>query len=301
MQVPEVFDISLSPFCLMRAGIKFPPIEEGWQLPGHGHTYQEALAHKGNVGFIAGSTMGEDVITIGLDQDKPELFQDLDIPNTTTWETRPGRLGMLFTCSGGLTDLRAEYNKKPDLAQFKFYEDGVGVGELKLERCYQVIPNSWKYLDPEDGGQRVNYKITDTRSPAHIDVYALMHSIMDIPGISLKMKPKPVKPVSVAPIVEKAVYRPVGNSQPPSTQYALAALLTELGATERAQPGSRFDQVFKSACALGEFIGAGLLPEVPTFNSLIEAAQNAGLTTGEAIKSATNGIAKGKMNPRRSA
>jgi hypothetical protein len=115
------------------------------------------------------------------------------------------------------------------------------------------------------------------------------------------MKPKPVKPVPIAPIVEKAVYRPVGNSQPPSTQYALAALLTELGATERAQPGSRFDQVYKSACALGEFIGAGLLPEVPTFNSLIEAAQNAGLTTGEAIKSATNGIAKGKMNPRGSA
>ena len=51
MQAPEVFNISSKPFCFMRDGIKFPPIEEGWQLPGHGHTYEEALAHPGNVGF----------------------------------------------------------------------------------------------------------------------------------------------------------------------------------------------------------------------------------------------------------
>lgn len=286
----------------MDGGSKYPPCEEGWQLPGHGHTYEEALAHPGNVGFIAGSPLGEDLVSIGLDQDNLEVFQDIALPPTTTWQTRPGRLGMMFTCSGGLADLRTEYNKKPDLAQFKFFKDGHGVGELKIERTYQVIHNSWKYLDPEDGGYRVNYKMTDTRSPAYIDVYALMNTILEIPGVSLTVKgnkPKAVKPAPIASVPVKVDYRPVAVTNQTSSPYALAALLTELGLTERAAKGARFDQVYASGAALGEFIGGGLLPEVQTFNSLVEAGCKAGLETGECIKSAKNGIAKGKTNPRK--
>ena len=208
---------------------------------------------------------------------------------------------MLFTCSGGLADLRTEYNKKPDLAQFHFYKDGRGVGELKIERTYQIIPNSWKYLDPEDGGYRVDYKMTDTRSPAHVDVYALMNTIMEIPGVSLTVKgikPKAVKPASIASVPVKANYRPVAVTNQTSSPYALAALLTELGLTERAGKGARYDQVYASGAALGEFIGGGLLPEAQTFNALVEAGCKAGLETGECIKSAKNGIARGKMHTR---
>lgn len=306
MEVPKVFDLPGATFTLMPVGIKFPPCVPvvGWQLPENGHTYKEALEHKGNVGFRAGSRLGEDLVTIGLDEDNLAVFQDISLPPTTTWETRPGRLGMLFTCSGGFADLRQEYNKKPDLAQFKFYKDGKGVGEFKMERTYQVIPNSWKYLDPEDGGYRVDYKMTDTRPPAYIDAYALMHTIMEIPGVSLKVngnESHSVKPITVNRVPVKANYSPVADSIANSTSYALAALLAELGATERAQPGARNDQVYASGCALGEFVGGGMLPEVPTFNALVEAGVKSRLERSEAIKSAKNGIAKGKMNPRRSA
>jgi len=309
MEVPKVFDLPGATFTLMQVGIKFPPCipVSGWQLPENGHTYKEALEHNGNVGFRAGSRLGEDLVTIGLDEDNLAVFQDISLPPTTTWETRPGRLGMLFTCSGGFADLRQEYNKKPDLAQFKFYKDGKGVGELKLERTYQVIPNSWKYLDPEDGGYRVDYKMTDTRPPAYVDAYALMHTIMELPGVSLTVKPKTAKatskatprPAPVDHVPVEAVFSPVADDNARSNSYALAALLTELGLTESAAPGSRFEQVYKSGCALGEFVGGGLLPEVQTFNSLVEAGCKAGLETGECIKSAKNGIAKGKTNPRK--
>lgn len=313
MEVPEVFNIPGALFTLMGNGSKFPPIipPEKWQYRENGHTYEEALNHFGNVGFMAGSPLGEDLVSIGLDQDNLEVFQDIALPPTTTWQTRPGRLGMLFTCSGGLADLRAEYDKKPDLAQFKFFKAGVGVGELKLERTYQVIPNSWKYLDPEDGGMRVDYKMTDTRSPAYVDVYALMHTIMDIPGVSLKIKgnkPKTGKLTALksAPIEAKPEYvpivvseRPVDDEEARSKSYAISALLSELGATEHAPVHTRFDQVYASGAALGEFIGGGLLPEKETFNALVEAGEKSGLNRYECIKSARNGIEQGKKHPRK--
>jgi hypothetical protein len=125
-----------------------------------------------------------------------------------------------------------------------------------------------------------------------------MHSIMEIPGISLSVKPKPIKPAPIARVPVEAVNRPVADGIANSTSYALAALLTELGITERAQPGARFDQVYKSGCALGELIGGGMLPEAATFNALVEAGCKSKLDRYECIKSAKNGIAKGKLNPR---
>jgi hypothetical protein len=305
MEVPEVFNIPGARFVFMDDGSKYPPCEAGWQLPGHGHIYEEALAHPGNVGFLAGSQFGEDIISIGLDQDAPEVFQVLSLPPTTTWETRPGRLGMQFVCSGVPAELMAEYGKPADYSQFKFYKDGLGIGELKLERCYQVIPNSWKTLD---SGEVVSYQMVDSRPPAYIDLGALLHSIMDIPGVSLKKNGKganswPSEPASVdAPIIDMAVEpseSPVDDEEARRLAYSSAALLKELGATEQAPESTRYDQVYKSGCALGELIEGGLLPEVPTFNALVEAGVKSGLPTYKVIESATNGINQGKKNPRK--
>lgn len=56
--IPTVFNQPRAGFVLLPKGIKFPPIEEGWQKPENAHTFQEATIHaaKGrNVGALAGN------------------------------------------------------------------------------------------------------------------------------------------------------------------------------------------------------------------------------------------------------
>jgi hypothetical protein len=184
MEVPKVFDIPGAAFTLMADGSKNPPIIpiEGWQLPENRHNYARACKHFGNVGIVSGIKLQDGSVVYGFDQDNLEVFDSLCLPATTTWQTRPGRTGMLFTCDEIPADLRTEYGKKPDLAQFKFYKDGHGVGEVKMERSYQVIPNSWKTLED---GTRVSYKMLDERAPARLDITKLVHAIMGLPGVSL--------------------------------------------------------------------------------------------------------------------
>lgn len=68
-EVPEVFNQAGAAFVLLPMGIKFPPIEKGWQKKGH--SFQEATAHKGKAGVMAGNSF------IGLHywKDKALLFQ----------------------------------------------------------------------------------------------------------------------------------------------------------------------------------------------------------------------------------
>jgi len=308
MQIPPVFNRPDATFTFMAAGEKWPPIipAKGWQLPENGHSFEETLTYDGNVGFRAGAGY------IGLDLDNPAAFEGLRLPPTTTWSTRPGRFGKLFTGTVP-AELMQHYGKPADHSQFKLYKDGKVIGEIKLERCYQVIPNSWKTLDD---GQVVLYQMVDSIPPAALDLAILMTDILSLPGISLVQYPKATdrartssptfshsavqypkaRPESMPP---KAPERTVADDSGRSMSYALSALLTELGEVETAPESTRYDSVYKAGCALGEFIGSGLLPEVPTFNALVEAGCKSGLSTKEAIKSATNGIAKGKRNPRK--
>ncbi len=141
-EIPKVFDQPGAAFVLLRSGRKYPPIQNDWQLPENAHTFEEAQAHKGNVGILAGNGH------IGLDKDDPAAFVALELPITTTWETRPGRLGTWFKCTDVTPYILAEYGKKPDFAQFKLYKNGQPIGELKLQNSYQTIPNSHKFLTP---------------------------------------------------------------------------------------------------------------------------------------------------------
>ena len=294
MDVPKIFDLPNALFTFMELGEKFPPSipATGWQLPENGHTYQEALEHPGNIGFIAGRGY------IGFDLDDPSAFERLSLPPTCTWATRPGRYGKLFT-GEVLPEVMTHYGKAPNHAQFILFKDGLQVGEIKLERCYQVIPNSWKILDD---GQKVFYELVDGRSPAPIDLGKLLADILALPGLSLTQKPKtksaPGK-IAKSYMPAEAHNRPVAALITNDLSYACAALLSELAKTERAPVSTRFNQVYRSAAALGEFVGAGLLPEVPTFNALVEAGVTSGLDRQEAIKSATNGMKKGMKNPRK--
>lgn len=86
--ISSIFNQPGAGFVFLPDGIKSPPLESGWQK--NGHSFEETAAHKGNVGVMAGNGY------IGLDQDQPEAFQELKLPITTTWETRPGRYGLVL-------------------------------------------------------------------------------------------------------------------------------------------------------------------------------------------------------------
>jgi hypothetical protein len=179
--VPNIFNQPGACFVLLPKGIKFPPMEEGWQKPENAHTFQEATAHAaigGNVGALAGNGH------IGLDQDDPAAFEGLELPITTIWETRPGRLGMRLTCKDRTAEVLGKYGKKADQAQIKLFKDGQAVGEVKLERSYQTIPPSWKTLND---GQRADYKLLQDVPPAEISLDWLLSELRRL-GITFSEK-----------------------------------------------------------------------------------------------------------------
>ena len=287
MEVPKIFDLPGATFTFMPRGIKFPPSIPalGWQLPENGHTYTEALEHDGNVGFRAGNGY------IGLDLDDPAAFEGLSIPPTTTWQTRPGRYGKVFTGTVP-PEVMEKYGKPANHSQFKLYKDGKVIGEIKLERCYQVIPASWKTLDD---GTVAHYAMVDSIPPAPIDLAVLMADILSLPGVSLVQNPKSDTSNRTA----EAINSPVAEPDERALSYARAALLSELAKTETAPESTRYDQVYKSGCALGELVGAGLLPYDETARALVEAGELSGLPRYKAIESAKHGMDKGMKNPRK--
>jgi hypothetical protein len=270
MPLPSVFDQPGAQFVLMRSGVKFPPFEEGWQK--NPHSIQEADAHlstNGNCGVLAGNGF------IGVDQDNPEAFKGIDLPSTTTWETRPGRLGMWFTCDESLPELRKKYGKKIDLAQFKLFKDGKGVGEIKLERSYQVIPPSYKFIDPTTGkdappgtGQKIYYKMIDERVPAKI---SLERFLEDLQILGIRFNPvnkedkpitSPLQTVSVIPEQEpKDVYEAMESEMELDRQkkYARAAFASEMKKFSDTLEGNRNNQLNISTYQMAGFVTSGLL------------------------------------------
>ncbi|MGH3845608.1 MAG: bifunctional DNA primase/polymerase, partial [Pseudonocardiaceae bacterium] len=85
--------------------------------------------------------------------------------------------------------------------------------------------------------------------------------------------------------------------------YVAAALAGETTAVTQAAPGTRAHTLFRSAARLGELIGAGVLPETLAVQALLAAAPTSDsgadlFTHREAIGHITNGIARGRRNPR---
>ena len=266
-------------FVLLYAGVKFPPSEKDWQLPKNAHTFEEATKHKGNVGVLAGNGY------IGLDQDVPEAFKGLDLPPTTFWETRPGRLGMRFKCSDLTSELLATYGKKADLAQFKLFRDSNPVGEIKLERTYQIIPPSWKIVN----GQRIDYKfLAQPVEPAMISIDWLITNLLDM-GITFSSKKTNSKVnAKVEPDREEV-------DEDNNRKYANAALNDEVVILSTASDGERNIQLNTSAFKLGQFVAAGWLDESYVIQQLSSAANYVGLSQSEIEKTIQSGLEAGAV------
>jgi len=262
-EVPEVFNQPGAAFVLIRTGIKFPPIEYGWQLPENAHAFDEARAHNGNIGVLAGNGF------LGLDQDKPDAFEGLALPITTMWETRPGRFGLWFTYKDSAANALAKYSKKPEQAQLKLFKDGKPVGEVKLQRTYQVIPPSWKSLED---GQRADYRLLTGSTPAEISLTWLLSELQRI-GITFgsKLEQNAARLESMTRNARKA--RAETDDQR-ARRYAEAALEGEIENVRSAPKGHRNDQLNKSSYALGQFVAAGLLSESEVARALTAVAED---------------------------
>lgn len=284
-EIPEVFNKPGAAFVLLPEGIKFPPIEKRWQEKGH--SFQEAAAHKGNVGIMAGHGF------IGLDQDDPAAFKGLELPNSTTWETRPGRFGLWFKASDNVVEALAGIGKKADLSQLKLFKDGKPCGEVKLQRTYQVIPPSWKKLED---GTRAAYKLLHDVPPAEIGLASLIADLQAI-GVSFTSKLES-NAERLEDMGKKAHQRRAESDEARSRRYALAALESEVGAMESSPIGNRNEQLNRSAFALGQFVAAGVLSEAEVIRDLSRAATNAGLEIEEIRATITSGLEAGAKHPR---
>jgi putative DNA primase/helicase len=294
-EVPDVFDQPGAAFVLLPAGIKFPPIEKGWQK--NPHTFAEATAHNGNVGIIAGGGF------IGLDKDAPDAFNGLDLPATTTWETRPGRLGLWFKCSDSIADALATIGKKPDQAQLKLYKAGKSCGEIKLERTYQVIPPSHKFIDPITGGDappgkgdRVDYKLLNSRSPADITLAKLLTDLQAI-GITFSSK-LDTNAAKLEALVKKAHQTRVASDESRNRRYAEAALRSEVLLMASTPQSDRNNQLNRSAFLMGQFVAAKVLSKEEIISELSKAAKNVGLDPVETQKTIESGLKAGRQHPR---
>jgi hypothetical protein len=97
--------------------------------------------------------------------------------------------------------------------------------------------------------------------------------------------------------------RPIRTSRislQPATgnRYALGALRRQLAELLAAPEGTRNDTLNRSAFALGQFVGAGMLDEQSTAAVLEDAGQRIGLAPGEVRRSVASGLRAGAQHPR---
>jgi|GEM_PF-1173860 hypothetical protein len=284
-EIPEVFDQPGAAFVLLPEGIKFPPIEKGWQEKGH--TFQEATAHKGNVGILAGNGF------IGLDQDDPAAFEGLELPTATKWETRPGRFGLWLRVSDNAAEALAGIGKKADQAQLKLFKNGLPCGEVKLQRTYQVIPPSWKKLED---GTRADYLLLQDVPPAEIHLVKLLADLRAL-GITFTSKLES-NAKKLEDMGKKAHQRRAESDDARSRRYALAALDGEVKTLAGTPEGGRNLQLNKSSFSLGQFVVAGLLSEAEVISALSKAAHYAGLDDEEIERTIRSGLEAGAKHPR---
>jgi hypothetical protein len=284
-EVPDVFNQPGAAFVLLPAGIKFPPIEKAWQEKPH--VFTEANAHSGNVGVLAGNGY------IGLDKDDPVAFEGLELPISTLWETRPGRFGLWFRCSNDMAEALAAIGKKPDQAQLKLFKDGKPCGEVKLQRTYQVIPNSWKRLED---GTRADYKLLDSSPPAEISLSKLLADLQAL-GITFSSKLE-ANTAKLESMGKEAKKKRVETDEQRTRRYAEAALEDEVHALAASPTGNRNAQLNRSAFSLGQFVTAGVLSEAEVIRELSRAATCAGLEQDEIDRTIKSGLESGKRHPR---
>lgn len=161
--------------------------------------------------------------------------------------------------------------------------------ELRANGMYVVAPPS---LHPS--GNR--YEVRRCVEPMRLDN---MREVVRW----VKSKRPQLPPTPPTPAVKHHVSVPMGRAMSREEyfrkRYIDTAVTAQIDMVASSTEGSRNTQLFLSAQALGQFVGAGVLVRSWLENELMSAARRAGLSDTESIRTIASGITAGEKRPRR--
>lgn len=132
-----------------------------------------------------------------------------------------------------------------------------------------------------------NYKYDPPRDVKVIDITPRRYTYAELAALA-------------APFVESDKPATVqAKNSTPTERYAAAAMAGELARVFAAPEGQKHHQIYKSAAALGELVGAGALDEATVKDLLYNAIAPRAADAKNAAVTIADGVTKGKTNPRK--
>ncbi len=186
---------------------------------------------------------------------------------------------------------------------------------LELELEHGRLPATLTVLTGgEDRGQHFYFlrpggQLSQSRLPAGLDLriggrhYCVLPPSLHVSGrpyVWADTRAPVAMPWWLASLIRAAeppIRRPT-TSRPPGRGYGEAALWGEARRVRTAPVGNRNDQLNRSAFALGQLVGAGLVDRQVAAHVLVEAAVTAGLGHSAVGRTIRSGLDAGEKKPR---
>ncbi|MCK9571443.1 bifunctional DNA primase/polymerase [Candidatus Pacearchaeota archaeon] len=281
-------------------------LEDNWQ-DGAAYQYNDQNLLKwvetgGNVGIRGGDG---NALILDLDDSGRILDKELVLPDTTSWETRPGRQQRLYLCEDWTPKILEQYVGK-DKDQIKFYDSEakddnghyIHLGEIQGARHYGVIPPSIKVVD----GQRFVYKMLNDVQPAKISLEWLLQTLQahwcrfsDRDKSRLEENAAKLESIGSESKKRKIIF---DAREAAKKKYARTAFEDELEVLRSTSKGSRNDQLNTSALKIGTLVGSGYISRFDAERELCRVACSIGLDSAEIPATIASGLGDGIKTPR---
>lgn len=217
-----------------------------------------------NIGVATGGDAGIVVIDVDPPDGEPSLARlaaDRPLPDTLTARTGSGGRHLVFAYPQAGESVRNRAGMRPGL-------------DVRGDGGYVVVPPS------AHASGRAYAWLDQDLPPAQLPGWLLAQ-------ISL---PRLAEPWHCPP--------PRSPATAWGSRYGRRAVEDELARLAVARPGGRNDQLNRSAFALGQLVGAGVLSHAQVRDRLERAALSIGLTRTETRRTVASGLAAGTARPR---
>lgn len=281
-------------------------LEDNWQ-DGAAYQYDNKnlltwIETGGNVGIRGGDG---NALILDLDSSERILDKDLVFPDTTSWETRPGRQQRLYLCDDWTPTILEKYAGK-DKDQIKFYDSEqkddkghyIHLGEIQGSRHYGVIPPSVKIVS----GQKFVYKMLNDAPPAKISLEWLLETMLshwcrftDREKSRLEENAAKIESMGSESKKRKVIF---DAKEAAKRKYVKTAFSDEIEVLRSTSEGNRNDQLNISALKIGTLAGTGYITRFEAERELARTAHAIGLDSAEIPATIASGLNKGIKEPR---
>lgn len=212
-----------------------------------------------------------DFVAVDLDKVRPPAYWPLT--PTCVIETSPGKFHVLWRVHGVA------------LSDFKRIQQGLarsfgGDPAVSNPSCQLRLPGTIN----NKGSRPVQVKLLVCNRTGY--------SIGEFYEAFPNLKPTAEAPRDTRVIVPETV----GSDR--RTRYGIKALQDETNKVLGSADSGRHKQLYRSAAALGNLVGGGVIAEGTVVAALLEAATTVGVTEREALRTIENGVRNGKATPR---